>query len=907
VDKTLFATPLAQSVGWALIHFIWQGAAIGFATAAALRSLASGRATARYAVACAGLSFLAIAPVATLLFNLGGEPTSASVSLSIEAESRQTPTAPLSSVDGMRVSPLGSWPAPTAQVDSVLPVAVMAWLMGVFLQSTRLAAGCLGVERLKRLSTREVDERISALVLALSHRLGLAQSVRVLESAAVQIPTVVGCLRPVMLLPVSVISGLPVTHLEAVIAHELAHVRRYDYLVNAAQAVIETLLFYHPVVWWCSQQIRIEREHCCDDMVVQVCADRLAYATALANLEQLRQPQPALSLSASGGRLIDRVRRVLTPTPEDGRRSQAWVLVIALAMVLALVASAPALPGIDATSVDAATRAIDATLQRVEPPPAVPQAPQAPAAPRAPGPVGVPGPPASPAASPSAPMPPVPPAPLAASPVAPAPQAPRVAAPARVPGSPAPPSPPAAPAPLATPAPPAPPASPASPAPPAPPENDGGNVVWTDRTQAISLSHRGRITFSDDDSDVVGISPGGHFALVEESRFLPSLLQGMFSYRRLELLPRPDGTIERRFTLRGVERPFDPEGREWLRGLLPRLVRRTAVGAEGRVARILKNEGLASMITEVGRLETDYVRGRYISALSDQMPGMTPVQVADVLRATLAISSDYELARTLMRIDGQQKVAGEAVAAFFTALATVESDYEHARVLTSLAPRAADSVMADGILRSVESVQSDYEARRVLEALTAVQNLSTQTLDGIIRSTTLIGSDYEHASALVSVAQRHALTGALYDVYVSAARQIGSSHEQRRALDAILAQSRQASADQRLPSIVAFLDENAQIEIARLQQELAKQADQLQQLPAQLQQQRAQIRQAVEQVAKLRAQTSPEMDAARAEVRKALIDLRVRTEALHANQLDVAKVREQLEALRKELDAMRTR
>src|SRR5206468_7510728 len=108
------------------------------------------------------------------------------------------------------------------------------------------------------------------------------------KSGLVQVPIVIGCLRPVILLPAGTLSGLTPAQLEAILAHELAHVRRHDYLVNAAQCVLETLMFYHPVVWWISHCIREEREHCCDDLVVQVCGDRLAYAKALASLEGSR-------------------------------------------------------------------------------------------------------------------------------------------------------------------------------------------------------------------------------------------------------------------------------------------------------------------------------------------------------------------------------------------------------------------------------------------------------------------------------------------------------------------------------------------------------------------------------------------------------------------------------------------
>ena len=153
----------------------------------------------------------------------------------------------------------------------------------------------------------------------------------------VRVPTVVGYLRPVILLPASVIVGLPPAHLDAVLAHELAHVRRHDYIVNVLQSVVETLLFYHPAVWWCSRQVRIEREHCCDDVVVEACGDRVAYATALAQLEELRGLNPMLSLNATGGRLIDRIRRLLGASPVNERRSATWTIAAALTLVVAAI------------------------------------------------------------------------------------------------------------------------------------------------------------------------------------------------------------------------------------------------------------------------------------------------------------------------------------------------------------------------------------------------------------------------------------------------------------------------------------------------------------------------------------------------------------------------------------------
>jgi beta-lactamase regulating signal transducer with metallopeptidase domain len=232
-------------------------------------------------------------------------------------------------------------------LDRLLPSAVIAWLAGVLLLSIRLMVACAGVERLKR-ATRSVDATVVARVQSLAHRFSIDRPVRVFESTLVRVPTVVGYLRPVILLPASVITGLAPVYLDAVLAHELAHVRRHDYLVNTLQSLVETLLFYHPAVWWCSRQIRIEREHCCDDMVVEAGGNRLTYATALAQLEELKGLEPMLSLNASGGRLVDRIRRLLGESPLKERRSTMWAIAAALAVVTALVVT-PARSVVDAS------------------------------------------------------------------------------------------------------------------------------------------------------------------------------------------------------------------------------------------------------------------------------------------------------------------------------------------------------------------------------------------------------------------------------------------------------------------------------------------------------------------------------------------------------------------------------
>ncbi|HEY6156989.1 MAG TPA: M56 family metallopeptidase, partial [Gemmatimonadales bacterium] len=224
-----------------------------------------------------------------------------------------------------------------ADLEPALPWIVIAWLAGVVILSIRLVSGWLVTRRLSTEGTRPVPQACRVALARLVERLRVTRPVRVLESAVIQVPAVIGWLRPVVLLPASALTGLTPLQLDALLAHELAHVRRYDYLVNLLQSAIETLLFYHPAVWWVSRRVRDEREHCCDDLAVAACGDAHCYATALLGMERLRNPVPAFSMAAAGGSLVERVRRLMAPVPaETFPRGLAGALAVLLALVLAI-------------------------------------------------------------------------------------------------------------------------------------------------------------------------------------------------------------------------------------------------------------------------------------------------------------------------------------------------------------------------------------------------------------------------------------------------------------------------------------------------------------------------------------------------------------------------------------------
>lgn len=324
----------------ALLHFLWQGAALAAAAYAAMTLCRT--ASARYAAGVTALAFMLAAPIATFRFlNANAQrATVAKVRTNAGARfsasrfdcARQAGCAPSAQPVTRSVAQNGAASALTAiaakaqsfvQRQSTGPdfllLLVESWFAGVLLLSLRSAGGLLLVERLRRRSSSAIPDHLLELCLDLQDRLRLSRFVRYCKCLHLDAPAVAGWLRPVVLLPAAAISGLTVTQLEAVIAHELAHIRRCDAFVNLFQIAVETLLFYHPAVWWLGKRVRAERENCCDDIAVAVCGSPLTYAEALAHLASSRTA-PAFALAANRGPLAARVARLLHSEAPRGLR-----------------------------------------------------------------------------------------------------------------------------------------------------------------------------------------------------------------------------------------------------------------------------------------------------------------------------------------------------------------------------------------------------------------------------------------------------------------------------------------------------------------------------------------------------------------------------------------------------------
>jgi len=341
---------VVETIGWVLLHFIWQGAAIAVLLAAALRLLRKASANMRYLAACSAMVLFVLSAVVTMHLV---KPTQPDLPMRIDsAESAGRPIALTPAVEKTpeststinpkltetaTVPPGISWKArATASLERLLPHIVLVWILGVLLLSVWHLGGWAQLRRLRRRMVKPVGSAVQAGARRLAELIGVRRAVELMESALVQVPTVVGWVRPVILLPASVLTGLSSEQLEAVLAHELAHIKRYDYLVNMFQAVIEILGFYHPAVWWVSHRIRIERENCCDDVAVRIVGDKVRYARTLTMLEEIRGSSRRLAVAASGGSLLERVRR-LVGKGSQGQERSGWVSAVVVLVVLSAV------------------------------------------------------------------------------------------------------------------------------------------------------------------------------------------------------------------------------------------------------------------------------------------------------------------------------------------------------------------------------------------------------------------------------------------------------------------------------------------------------------------------------------------------------------------------------------------
>ncbi|MBL7805983.1 MAG: M48 family metalloprotease [Saprospiraceae bacterium] len=330
-----------QALGWTLLHNLWQGTVIVLLLLLLLPRLLTAKA--RYRAAYGGL--LAMLAAAVITFFCFYQPnTGAAAVQQIAVETGMTPdqlAVGAEITDESVRSQISTW------LDQYHPALVGVWLLGFGIFLLRLAGGLFGIHNLRRSAfplsgAHWAVEQLSTLAARLPYR----QSVDLLESAMVHVPLTVGWLKPVILLPLGMVNQLSPAEVEAILAHELAHIARRDWLFNLLQAFIEALFYYHPAVWWLSALVRRERENCCDDVAIALTGNRLVFAKALVQVQEMtreRNRKPVLALGASGATawlrrrplLLERIQRILN---QQHKKSQLMEKFIASSLLAALMA-----------------------------------------------------------------------------------------------------------------------------------------------------------------------------------------------------------------------------------------------------------------------------------------------------------------------------------------------------------------------------------------------------------------------------------------------------------------------------------------------------------------------------------------------------------------------------------------
>ena len=821
--------PVLQALAWSLLHFLWQGAVLGLAAFFLLRIVRPERAATRYIIGVTTLALMLVTCIATFIAiarepmplddfmsftpfdSAQGKPTSApttqgnAVTGWIVADLSTNPTArslvspPVESINPLRPEPLG---------PLSLFLIVISWSVGVLALTCRLIGGWMLTRALARRAVDAVSPSIEAAAARISERLQLRRAVGIFESGAVSAPTLVGWIKPVVLLPAAALAGLTPEQLHAILAHELAHVRRHDYLINLLQSVVETLLFYHPATWWVSAEVRQEREHCCDDLAVEVCGDRLLYVTALAELTTISAHR-GFALAATDGSLVGRVRRLLGGSKPKHEAPPGWaVLGIVLLAIVGASGASGASDAADAVQEAGTSVPQTATVQETTR--------DLSGAPRG----GVTGGVAGGVATgvegqvvrvprdydwfAPFPPPPPPPPPLPAPPEPPTPPAPPEPLAPLAPWAPSPP--PAPPAPLAPPAPPARPVPPVS--------QSSGHMQWSHNDEKVSVKWTGAFRLTDDERDIAWVEEGATVTIADGTLFAS----------RVDLKGLSGGRIERTFSRNAFKRDYEPDGRLFLADMLQKLVRRTGMFAKERVGRFLAQGGPDAVLAEIDRLgDSSYVRRVYLTELMKQAdlneatlnkilqrvatdmksdydratllgeilkrPDVTEGQRVSIARTVQSLSSDYDQRRTLSAVLNAGPVTAAVSGAVLGALSTVNSNHDRSLVLIELAEKGGVTASTSSqYMTQVRTMSSSHDQRKVLTALATKTTMPAAIAAEAARTVSAMSSSHDKAEMLLALINRGGLTDQAADAFFTSAAEIPSSHDLSRVLRAVIAE-----------------------------------------------------------------------------------------------------------------------
>jgi beta-lactamase regulating signal transducer with metallopeptidase domain len=668
----------------------------------------------------------------------------------------------------------------------------LLWMLGTIMFLARLMTSRSRVRWLVRRALLIADSGWNAQVRAIAAAMGITRHVGLLVSADTGIPLTTGILYPVVVLPPDHGEWSPLRR-EAVLRHELAHIKRLDAFTHLLADFAAGLYWWNPLVWLIARSMRAYRERACDDTVLASGTKASDYAHELLDIvSSLHQPELRSALAmARRSQLEGRILAVLNPGLRRGSVSRATAGLVGgltLAVVLPLAAMRPAQ--------QATTPATPSQRSSQTKPSPAPTAPAAAAA-------------AQPSTTSSkndeetvgAPEPPEPPEPAEAAEAAEAPEAPSVPSAFATQSTPVAPAAPAAPAAPSAPSAPAAPAAPAAPSGPGAMdlgpcgrvqvhhmminEDDGRRTwkaSWSGDNCDLSLHAEGDIRFNADASAIESISSGGYFEVNE--RLNDTLKQ-------IRVTPGASG-LEYVYKINGKQQPFDAAARQWLAGLLLELERTTGFNADARVAQLMAKGGPNAVLDEINNLQSDYVRSIYFRKLLEQPNLPAPVILRIINQAAQQIQGDYELARVLMAVASKYELPDETSrTAFLKAAGKLKSDYEHSRVLIELLKRPNISpANVEMALNSAAAMKSDYEKSRVALALIGENSFSAKDVPNYLKLVSSIHSDYEKSRDLIAVLQRYQLPPAAANQIMEAAANMGADYEKSRLLTSLSAKGK---------------------------------------------------------------------------------------------------------------------
>jgi bla regulator protein BlaR1 len=326
--QQLLPENIAQALCRTLIHSLWQGLVLAMLTGLVMMFTKKSSAAKRYRLLAGLLCLFTISFIVTLIIALNAPAAGSFV------------VATNSGVS-MNLWELLNYNLIYIQQHS--DVIIFTWLLIICLRSFKMMFGLYALERLKRTKVNPAGLQWEQRVSRLSQTMGIKRAVSLLESAVVKVPVIIGYLKPLILVPVGLVNALGQQEVEAILLHELAHIRRRDYLVNLLQSFIETLFFFNPGVLWLSSLIRAERENCCDDIAVSQTRNKVRYISALVHFEEYRLNTPAYALALTGknGGMLQRLERMAANRNRSLNKLEAAGLALLLLVSSLVIAAKP--------------------------------------------------------------------------------------------------------------------------------------------------------------------------------------------------------------------------------------------------------------------------------------------------------------------------------------------------------------------------------------------------------------------------------------------------------------------------------------------------------------------------------------------------------------------------------------